>query len=93
MHGTRRRTDFGRRGDNDFRPYRDLAVRVLACAFRDLTETSRSSDRDSARVFLAGSGLMRHWCRVANLDPICVANHAERVTANTRRDTHAPPRK
>jgi hypothetical protein len=77
-----RRVDTVRPRDETFRPYRDLAVRVLASAFRDLTKAARSSDRESARVFLAGSGMMRYWCQVAALDPVGVATHAEMLTAN-----------
>jgi hypothetical protein len=70
--------------DEQLRPYRGLAVRVLARAFQDLTNPVRSSDRESARVFLAGSGMMLHWCRVAALDPFCVVNHAEKLAAKQR---------
>jgi len=56
--------------DEAFEPYRLLAVRVLARACMDLTNPSGSGvDRESARVFLAGSGMLLHWCRVAGLDP------------------------
>jgi hypothetical protein len=81
MRSSRHRADTGQMRDAGFRPYRDLAVRVLARAFQDLTTPVRSSDRESARVFLAGSGMMRYWCRVASLDPFCVVNHAEKLTA------------
>lgn len=62
------------------RPYRHLAVRVLARAFLDLADPAGpAADRESARVFLTGSGLMRHWCRVAALDPAWVVRRAEVV--------------
>jgi hypothetical protein len=88
-----RRADTTRARDEGFRPYRDLAVRVLACAFRDLTNAGRSSDRESARLFLAGSGMMRYWCQVAALDPTGVADHAETLIANrkSREALHASP--
>jgi hypothetical protein len=81
-----RRVDTNRGRDEAFRPYRDLAVRVLSCAFRDLTNAGRSSDRESARVFLAGSGMMRYWCQVAALDPVGVVHHAETLMAQESRD-------
>jgi hypothetical protein len=68
--------------DEAFRPYRHLAVRVLARALEDLSNpTGSATDRESARLFLAGSGMLFHWCRVAALDPCRVVNHAERVKA------------
>ena len=85
MRATQRHTNAAAVPDEGFRPYRDLAVRVLTHAFHDLTDSVRSSDRESARVFLAGSGMMRYWCRVAALDPFCVVNHAEKLTAKQRR--------
>ena len=84
MRSTQHRADTEQLRDEGFRPYRDLAVRVLARAFQDLTSPVRSSDRESARVFLAGSGMMQYWCRVASLDPFCVVNHAEKLTAKQK---------
>jgi hypothetical protein len=56
-----------------FRPYRHLAMRVLARAVLDLGDlTASTADRESAREFLSGSVMLRHWCRVAALDPACV---------------------
>jgi hypothetical protein len=64
------------------RPYRHLAMHVLARAVRDVLEPARSAtDRESARAFLAGSVMLQHWCRVAALNPDCVAEHVERFTA------------
>jgi hypothetical protein len=74
--------------DDGFRSYRHLAVRVLAQAFRDLANPARSSDCESARVFLTGSAMMVYWCRVAALDSLCLVNRAERLT--TKR-THCSP--
>jgi hypothetical protein len=69
-----------------FRPYRRLAIGVLALAMADLTEPARSAtDRESARVFLAGSGMLAHWCRVAALHPSWVAERAARRTATSAR--------
>jgi hypothetical protein len=55
--------------DDVLRPYRLLALRVLACAVADLGSPHRFKDRESARAFLAGSAMLRYWCRVAALDP------------------------
>jgi hypothetical protein len=66
-------------GDEGFHAYRHLAVRVLERAFNDLANPARSSDRESARVFLAGSGMLLHWCHVAALDPSCIVSHAEKL--------------
>ena len=82
MRSTQRRASTDEVRDETFRPYRDLAVRVLARALQDLSNPVRSCDRESARVFLAGSGMMLHWCRVASVDPFCVVNHAKKLTAN-----------
>jgi hypothetical protein len=69
--------------DEGFRPYRQLAVRVLARALLDLSNPDGSAtDRESARVFLSGSGMLFHWCRVAALDPWRLVNHAESLTAS-----------
>ncbi len=58
----------------EFRPYRNLAIHVLARALRDLAAPAASpDDRESARLFLAGSPMLYHWCRVASLDPRHVA--------------------
>jgi hypothetical protein len=63
-----------------FRPYRHLAVRVLARAFLDLRDLSQSAaTRESARFFLSGNGLLCHWCRVAALDPGWIVKQAAMV--------------
>lgn len=67
--------------DEGFRSYRYLAVRVLAQAFLDLEDPARSKHCESARVFLTGSAMMIHWCRVAALDPSYVVSHAEKLVA------------
>src|SRR5687767_8673121 len=60
--------------------YRRLAIRVLARALLDVAGPgSSASDRESARVFLAGSSMLSHWCRVASLDPSWVVKRAERL--------------
>ena len=92
MRRTRHHADTGELRDAGFQPYRDLAVRVLARAFQDLTSPVRPSDRESARVFLAGSGMMRYWCRVASLDPFCVVNHADKLTAKQSARCRTPAR-
>lgn len=61
-------------------PYRCLALTVIKRAFCDALMGSQA-ERDSAREFLVGSPIMRHWCRVAGLDPprvITLASHLER---------------
>jgi hypothetical protein len=69
-----------------FRPYRHLAVRVLARAVLDVMDPAgSSSDRESAREFLAGSVMLRHWCRVAALDPDRISQYVERCTAGFAR--------
>ncbi len=66
--------------DDAFRPYRHLAMHVLARALRDLSNAAGSpTDRESARLFLAGSPMLFHWCRVAELDPRLVTRHAARL--------------
>lgn len=68
--------------DERLRPYRHLAMRVLARAVLDMTDpTGSAADRRSARAFLAGSVMLQHWCRVAALDPDYVAERAVRVTS------------
>ncbi len=60
--------------------YRHLALTVIERAFRDLPDGACSlADRESARKFLFGSPIMRHWCRIAGLDPRRVIAHARRV--------------
>lgn len=60
--------------------YRRLAIRVLARALLDANGPGGSaSDRESARVFLAGSSMLFHWCRVASLDPSWVVERVERL--------------
>jgi hypothetical protein len=60
--------------------YRHLALTVIERAFRDLPDGACSLvDRESARRFLVGSAIMRHWCRVAGLDARRVIAHARRV--------------
>jgi hypothetical protein len=67
--------------DERLRPYRQLAIRVLARAVLDVTDPAGSAnDRESARAFLAGSDMLEHWCHVAALDPNCVGANLERLT-------------
>jgi hypothetical protein len=62
-------------------PCRNLAVRVIALAFRDLASSEAlHSDHESARVFLAGSSMLDHWCAVADLDPARMIAQANRLT-------------
>jgi hypothetical protein len=70
--------------DERLRPYRQLAFRVLARAVLDVMDPGGSAtDRESARSFLAGSPMLQHWCHVASLDPDCVAENVERLTAGS----------
>lgn len=64
---------------NNFWPYRHLALRVLVRALLDaMNPNETSADRESARVFLNGSGMLFHWCRVAALDPNVIVRLAEK---------------
>jgi hypothetical protein len=50
--------------------YRHLATRVIFQAFRDVGNPNESSEtRTSARVFLAGSGMLYYWCELAQINP------------------------
>lgn len=96
MHVSRRRgsvdpADAGATPDacEALRPYRHLAVRVLARAFLDLTDPACATDRESARMFLAGSDLLGHWCRVAALDPGWIVRRAEIVQGIPPRRNHS----
>jgi hypothetical protein len=79
-------------GDERLRPYRQLAVRVLARAVLDVMDPAGSAtDRESARSFLAGCPMLEHWCHVAALDPNCVAENVQRLTAGPgRMPQHLP---
>ncbi len=65
--------------DAGFMPYQHLAMHVLARALRDLSSLASPDDRESARRFLAGSPMLLHWCRVAELDPCMVVRHAAKL--------------
>ena len=72
--------------DERLRPYRHLAMRVLARAVLDVMDPAGSAtDRESARAFLAGSAMLEHWCQVAALNPDCIAENVERLTAGLPR--------
>jgi hypothetical protein len=61
-------------------PCRHLAIRVIDQAFRDLVSPAGSpADQRSAREFLAGSSMLHHWCRVANLDPAWMVTRAKKL--------------
>ena len=83
MHDTNRRADDvdePSRSSASDDPYRRLAIRVVARAVLDVTGVGGSAtDRESARVFLAGSIMLSHWCHVAALDPAWVVSRAERL--------------
>jgi hypothetical protein len=68
--------------DEGFRPYQRLAVRVLERAVLDVMDPTGSiDDRNSARAFLSGSIMLRHWCHVAALDADCIAERVTRFAA------------
>jgi hypothetical protein len=67
--------------DPDGGPCRHLAVRVIELAFRDLASSAGlRRHQESARVFLAGSSMLDHWCAVADLDPAWMVARANRLT-------------
>jgi hypothetical protein len=71
--------------EESFRPYRHLAIRVLARALSDLVNPHGApADRESARVFLDRSGMLGYWCRVAALDPTAVVALAYRLGGGSR---------
>ena len=66
--------------DPESGPCRHLAVRVIELAFRDLASSAGlSGHQESARVFLAGSSMLDHWCAVADLDPAWMIARANRL--------------
>ena len=63
-------------------PYRHLAVRVIAQAFRDLAiPTGSAAGQESARKFLAGNSMLYYWCEVADLNPVWLVARARRLMA------------
>jgi hypothetical protein len=79
--------------EETFRPYRRLALHVLARAVRDLIgPKSLADDRDSARVFFADSRMLAHWCRVAALDPRSLAERAAAADAALTAGSAGPRR-
>ncbi len=63
-------------------PYRHLAVRVIAQAFRDLAiPTGSAAGQESARKFLAGNSMLYYWCEVADLNPVSLVARARRLMA------------
>lgn len=70
--------------DPDGGPCRHLAVRVIELAFRDLASSEGlRRHQESARVFLAGSSMLDHWCAVADLDPAWMIARANRLTTSS----------
>ena len=65
--------------DPDGGPCRHLAVRVIELAFRDLASSGLRSNQESARLFLAGSSMLDHWCAVADLDPAWMIARANQL--------------
>ena len=67
--------------DPDGGPCRRLAVRIIVQAFRDLASPAGlRCHQESARVFLAGSSMLDHWCAVADLDPASMIARANQLT-------------
>lgn len=64
------------------RPYRRVAVRVIALALRDLANSGESL---AARAFLRDSRLLHHWCAVADIDPARVMARARVVLTELQR--------
>lgn len=80
------------RCEEAFLPYRHLAIRVLDLALRDVADPdSAPIDRESARAFFAGSGLLFHWCRVAALDPRRMVACARKLTTAQARSIGGEP--
>jgi len=72
--------------DDGLGPYRTLALRVIAFAVRDLiTPGTRVSDRSTARAFLSGSGMLAHWCGLADIDPAAIRRGLRRVPEDASR--------
>ncbi len=59
-------------------PYQRVALRVISQAFRDL---ERPRESQTARAFLAGSPMLRHWCALADLDAAKISATARSVAA------------
>lgn len=67
-------------------PYRRLAVRVIDQALRDAADPAQSTtDRKSARLFLAGSSMLHLWCEVACLNPRWMAARVGALAAGHAR--------
>lgn len=75
--------------EEHFCPYRHLAIRVLVRALLDaISPNGRSADRESARDFLNGSGMLLHWCRVAAIDPTVIVRMAEKLGGPRSQSSH-----
>jgi hypothetical protein len=76
--------------------YRQLAIRVIERALKDIVAPGCSAnDRETAREFLTGSAMLRHWCRVASLDPrriIATAVMLDRRPTSAGAAKSRPPR-
>jgi hypothetical protein len=66
-------------------PYRHLAVRVIAQAWRDLfAHGGTPSERESARTFLSGSPMLAMWCELADMDAVAVHSRVQTHLATRR---------
>jgi hypothetical protein len=71
--------------------YRRLAISVITQALHDLSsEAGCSKDRLSARAFLTGSRMLRHWCAMADLDAARLSAYARDVIAGSGRTPGGP---
>ena len=68
-------------------PYRRVALNVIGRAIRDLASPAESM---TARAFFAGSGMLHHWCALAELDPASVAARATVLIAELDRSAALP---
>jgi hypothetical protein len=60
---------------------------VIGRAIRDLASPAEST---TARAFFAGSGMLHHWCALAELDPASVAARATVLIAELDRSAALP---
>jgi len=69
------------RGDEDAERWQHkLASRIIIQAFRDLRSPHALQEhRASARLFLAGSPMLRYWCHVGALDLRRITGRARRL--------------
>lgn len=70
-------------------PYRTLALRVISLAVQDLiTPGHAASERETARAFFAGSRMLGHWCRVAEIDQDAVRRYVRKALRDSALPLH-----